>query len=59
MIGPRLEERQLRLRDDLPMPIPGPGEALVHVHLAGICATDLVLTRGYYPFAGAPVLKFV
>lgn len=54
MLGLWLEERQLRLRDDLPMPIPGPGEALVRVHLAGICATDLELTRGYYPFTGVP-----
>jgi threonine dehydrogenase-like Zn-dependent dehydrogenase len=54
-----LENRQLRLRDDLPVPKPATGEALVHVRLAGICATDLELTRGYYPFAGVPGHEFV
>lgn len=49
-----LEERQLSLRDDLPKPVPGPREALVRVRLAGICATDLELTRGYLPFTGVP-----
>ena len=49
-----LEDRQIRLRSDLPRPVPGPGEALVRVRLAGICATDLELTRGYHPFRGVP-----
>jgi threonine dehydrogenase-like Zn-dependent dehydrogenase len=35
------------LRDDLPEPQPGPDEALLRVRLAGVCATDLALTRGY------------
>jgi len=41
-----------RLRTDLPVPTPGPGEALVRIRLAGICATDLALCRGCYPFRG-------
>jgi threonine dehydrogenase-like Zn-dependent dehydrogenase len=32
---------------EYPTPRPGPGEALVRVRLAGICSTDLELTRGY------------
>ena len=32
---------------DYPTPVPGPGEALVRVRMAGICATDLELVRGY------------
>ncbi|MCH8149544.1 MAG: alcohol dehydrogenase catalytic domain-containing protein [Planctomycetes bacterium] len=28
------------------------GEALVRVHMAGICATDLHITQGYMGFAG-------
>jgi threonine dehydrogenase-like Zn-dependent dehydrogenase len=54
-----LENRQLRLRDDLPPPAPPPGEVLVRVLLAGICNTDIELTRGYYPFAGVPGHEFV
>jgi threonine dehydrogenase-like Zn-dependent dehydrogenase len=30
-----------------PIPQPAPGEALIRVQLAGICSTDLELTRGY------------
>jgi threonine dehydrogenase-like Zn-dependent dehydrogenase len=35
------------------------GEALVKVRLAGICATDLELVRGYYPYTGIPGHEFV
>ncbi|HEX7191745.1 MAG TPA: alcohol dehydrogenase catalytic domain-containing protein [Thermoanaerobaculia bacterium] len=54
-----LEERKLSFRDDLPMPEPAEGEALVRVVLAGICNTDLELMRGYYPYAGVPGHEFV
>lgn len=54
-----LEGRRLRLRDDVPIPEPPSGEALIRVLRAGICNTDLELTRGYYPFAGVPGHEFV
>lgn len=54
-----LEDRQLRLREGLPPPTPAPGHALVRVSLAGICATDLELVQGYYPFTGIPGHEFV
>jgi 2-desacetyl-2-hydroxyethyl bacteriochlorophyllide A dehydrogenase len=54
-----LENRQLCIRNDLPIPVPGAGEALVRVRLAGICGTDLELTRGYYAYAGIPGHEFV
>lgn len=54
-----LEARRLRLRDDVPVPDPPAGEALVRVIRAGICNTDLELTRGYYPFTGVPGHEFV
>jgi threonine dehydrogenase-like Zn-dependent dehydrogenase len=52
MKGVWLEARRLRLRDDLPVPEPPAGEALVRVLAAGICNTDLELVRGYYPYTG-------
>ncbi len=33
----------------LPIPVPGPGEALVRVTLTTICGTDLHIVRGEYP----------
>lgn len=35
-----------------PDPAPQEGEALLRVHQAGICATDLQITRGYMNFRG-------
>jgi threonine dehydrogenase-like Zn-dependent dehydrogenase len=54
-----LEGQSLRLRDDLPVPSPATGEALVRVRVAGVCNTDLELVRGYYPYAGVPGHEFV
>jgi threonine dehydrogenase-like Zn-dependent dehydrogenase len=44
--------RQPRLDQHYPDPAPAPGEALLHVLLAGICATDLEIVRGYAGFSG-------
>ncbi|MFQ5890511.1 MAG: alcohol dehydrogenase catalytic domain-containing protein [Gemmatimonadota bacterium] len=54
-----LENRALRLRHDVPVPDPPPGEALIRVLLAGICNTDLELVRGYYPFTGILGHEFI
>jgi len=54
-----LEDRSLRLRDDVPKPLPMRGEAIVRVTLAGVCNTDLELVRGYYPYRGVPGHEFV
>ncbi|HEY2092351.1 MAG TPA: alcohol dehydrogenase catalytic domain-containing protein [Thermoanaerobaculia bacterium] len=54
-----LENRTLTYRNDLPLPIAGAGEALVRVLVAGICNTDIELTRGYYPYGGVPGHEFV
>jgi threonine dehydrogenase-like Zn-dependent dehydrogenase len=51
--------RQLQFVPDLPDPEPRAGEVLVRVQLAGICATDLELARGYMQFAGVPGHEFV
>ena len=59
MKGAWLENRQLVFRADLLRPIPANGESLVRVLLAGICNTDIELTRGYYSYAGVPGHEFV
>jgi threonine dehydrogenase-like Zn-dependent dehydrogenase len=59
MRGLWLQDGALRLRDDIPLPEAGPGDAVVRVLVAGICGTDLELVKGYYPFAGVPGHEFV
>jgi threonine dehydrogenase-like Zn-dependent dehydrogenase len=54
-----LENQQLELRSNLPIPEPSPSEALVRVIRAGICNTDLELIRGYYPYRGILGHEFV
>lgn len=54
-----LENQHLSYVDDAELPRPSQGEALIKVILAGICATDLELVRGYYPYAGIPGHEFV
>jgi 2-desacetyl-2-hydroxyethyl bacteriochlorophyllide A dehydrogenase len=54
-----LDGLRVQLRWDVPRPQAGAGEALVRVRLVGICATDLELIRGYYPFIGVPGHEFV
>ncbi len=59
MRGLWLEDRRLRVRDDLPVPDPPPDEARIRVTLAGLCHTDLELVRGYYPYRGVLGHEFV
>ncbi|MEJ5185617.1 MAG: alcohol dehydrogenase catalytic domain-containing protein [Candidatus Geothermincolales bacterium] len=49
----------LKLRDDLPVPEPGPGEALIKVIAAGICHTDLEIVKGYMDYEGVLGHEFV
>ena len=35
------------MQNDLPIPAPKSGEALIRVHRAGICSTDIEMIRGY------------
>ena len=49
----------LSLRDDVPVPSLQHGDALVRVRIAGVCATDLQLLRGYGTFRGVPGHEFV
>jgi threonine dehydrogenase-like Zn-dependent dehydrogenase len=47
------------LRSDHPAPLRAPGEARVSVHTAGICDTDLQLSRGYMGYRGVLGHEFV
>jgi len=52
-------DKALTLRHDLPEPEPRSDEALIKLRLAGICHTDLELTRGYMGFTGVLGHEFV
>ncbi|MEM8734657.1 MAG: alcohol dehydrogenase catalytic domain-containing protein [Planctomycetota bacterium] len=58
MTAVRYVENQLKVVD-AERPTFGPGEVLVRVHLAGICSTDLEITKGYFGFQGTLGHEFV
>jgi len=51
-------DREVKLQE-VPPPQPEAGEALIRVRLAGICQTDIHLTRGYADFHGILGHEFV
>lgn len=59
MRGLWLENQELSYREDLKMPAVAPGLARIRTLQAGVCATDLEMARGYYPFTGVPGHEFV
>ena len=50
---------ELRLERQQPMPVVPANEALVKIHMAGICNTDIEITRGYKGFNGILGHEFV
>lgn len=52
-------DNKLSLRKNVPEPDPPKGEALIRVTTAGICSTDLEITRGYMGFKGVLGHEFV
>jgi len=52
-------DREVTFRSDFPAPTRVPGESIVDVVRAGICATDLELARGYMNYRGIPGHEFV
>jgi alcohol dehydrogenase len=50
---------RLSYRDDYPVPTPAPGEVLVRVRRAGICNTDVEITKGYMDYRGVLGHEFV
>jgi threonine dehydrogenase-like Zn-dependent dehydrogenase len=49
----------LKFIDDYPVPAPGEQEALIRVSMAGICNTDIEITKGYLGFHGVMGHEFV
>src|SRR4051812_29616783 len=49
----------LHLATAEPEPLPAADEALIKLRLAGVCHTDLELTRGYMGFSGTLGHEFV
>ena len=49
----------ISLRRDYPEPAMMSGETIVRVRIAGICGTDLELTKGYMGYRGIPGHEFV
>jgi threonine dehydrogenase-like Zn-dependent dehydrogenase len=54
----RLKDRNICI-EDVPIPVPAEGEALIKVVKAGICRTDLELLKGYMGFEGILGHEFV
>jgi alcohol dehydrogenase len=54
-----LFDGELRVVRDYPEPALAPGEALIRPHIAGICNTDIEITRGYMDFHGVLGHEFV
>jgi threonine dehydrogenase-like Zn-dependent dehydrogenase len=53
------QQGRVQLDPDWPQPQPAPHEALVMVHLAGICNTDIEISRGYKGWRGVLGHEFV
>ena len=51
--------QKLYFDNNFPTPVPKQGEALIRVNLAGICRTDIEISRGYMGFKGIPGHEFV
>ena len=52
-------EKILNFRSNYPIPQPKHKEALIRIAQAGICSTDLEITKGYMDFQGVPGHEFV
>ncbi len=52
-------DHTLRVTRNNPRPNRGPGQSLIRVRYAGICSTDLEITKGYMQFSGVLGHEFV
>lgn len=54
-----VESGEVKYKSDWPLPVPEDGQALIKVTLAGICATDLEIVKGYAGYEGILGHEFV
>lgn len=54
-----VDNKVLSLRFDVLIPKPSENEVLLKVLVAGVCATDLAIIKGYADFTGTPGHEFV
>ena len=59
LVVPTAKPTRVEFVTDHPTPVPASGEVLIRVRLAGICATDLEIARGYMQFHGVLGHEFV
>lgn len=59
MLAILFDGRSASLQTDYPLPAAGENRALVRVHLAGVCKTDLEVLKGYMGFRGVMGHEFV
>jgi threonine dehydrogenase-like Zn-dependent dehydrogenase len=59
MLAISVHDGKVALEEDRPEPRPGEGEVLLAPRLAGICATDLEIVKGYMGFTGVLGHEFV
>jgi threonine dehydrogenase-like Zn-dependent dehydrogenase len=52
-------DRELQLVRDYPLPVRKPGAALIRVACAGVCNTDIEISRGYMGYRGVIGHEFV
>lgn len=52
-------DSKLNFRSDYPEPASAAGESIIRVSLAGVCGTDIEITRGYMAYRGIPGHEFV
>ncbi len=52
-------DKELSFKNDIPRPLVPAGEALIKVLMAGVCNTDIEITKGYMGFHGIPGHEFV
>ena len=52
-------DRELNYSECEPIPAPSEGEALIRILMAGICNTDIEITKGYKGFKGILGHEFV
>ena len=59
LVVPTAKPTRVEFVTDHPTPVPASGEVLIRVRLAGICATDLEIARGYMQCHGVLGHEFV